>query len=150
VRPTARFWSKNGAIPRRPGLERVIEIVPRRFLRHSFLLLCPQRLELPALRSLLVCGSATSRSFAKSPRIRIMESKGSYRRSGDRRYRFPPRVINAGYAVAREEACVSVAAEASLAKSGLSGIKTSKTVPIVAGVLPFPCEAARLRTRTNP
>ena len=50
ARAKLEFRSKNGAIPRRPGLDRVIEIVPRRFLRHSFLLLSPPRFDLLASR----------------------------------------------------------------------------------------------------
>src|ERR1017187_9073925 len=69
ARAKLEFQSKNGAIPRRPGLDRVIEIVPRRFLRHSFLLLSLQRFDFLASRSVLSSPeAATARCVASSQR----------------------------------------------------------------------------------
>jgi hypothetical protein len=71
--------SKNKAIPCRPELNLVIDIFPCRFLRHSFLLLCPPRFDFPALRpAVSLPEAATERSVATSPRnalesVRILD-----------------------------------------------------------------------------
>jgi hypothetical protein len=54
-RAKLEFRSENGAIPCRAGFNSVIGSLPCRFLGHSFLPLSPQRLELPASRTSLVC-----------------------------------------------------------------------------------------------
>jgi hypothetical protein len=61
ARAKLQFRSKNRAIPCCPGLNRVIECLPRRFCRHSFLLLSLQRLDLLASRSSLVCRKGQQR-----------------------------------------------------------------------------------------
>ena len=61
ARPRQRLWLKNRAVPCSPELARSIESPPRRFYTHHFLLLCPPRLGLPALRSVVqFAGSGNS------------------------------------------------------------------------------------------